>query len=284
MTIWELDGTAVALRALVYLATVFVAGSVLVRATLGMREASSTINRQIAFGAALLFVCEPLRYVAFQLSIAQGDWSMAFDPAMRWMGLETPIGQAAIMRLTGTLIVLAGFIWQPVAAVGALVVVGSYLFEGHTVSSEWRVLLAALLVLHLLAVHWWIGALLPLRATLATANRAIIVEMVERFSRLAIVAVAALASAGALVLAILTNWEIDLSRPYQQGFALKLLAFAAIGSIAGVNKLRWTPRLKSGDPTAGIRGLRAWLTFEIVIAAGILFATAVAVSFPPSPH
>ena len=154
MTFAELDWLSVILRSLVYVATIAVAGSVLVRATLALPGADRMLDRQIAFGVVLLFVCEPVRYAAFQLSIAQGDWAMAFDPAMRWMGAETPLGQAAAVRLIGAAVVVSGLWWRPLSLVGALLIVSSYLIEGHTVASDTRFLLAALLFLHLAIAHW----------------------------------------------------------------------------------------------------------------------------------
>ena len=279
----ELDWTSIALRVFVYIATIAVAGGVFIRATPGMREMSGIISAQIAAGIALLFISEPLRYLAFQLSIAQGDWSMAFDPAMRWMGLETPLGQASAARLVGAAFVLVGFLWRPLSIAGALIVIGSYLLEGHTVSSDTRIGLASLLFLHLLIVHWWMGALVPLRTALQGENNKTVASTVEQFGRLAVAAVAVLFVAGALTLLILTNWKLDLNQAYQQGFALKLLAFAAILLIAAVNKLCWTPLLET-EPERGKRGLRAWLIIEMMVAGCILIATATALSFPPAEH
>lgn len=282
MNFGELDWVSVLLRMLVYVATIAVAGGVFVRATLGMQQVAGTINRQIFFGAILLLVCEPLRYLTFQLSIAQGDWEMAFDPAMRWMGVETPLGQAAGVRFLGTLVVVTGIIWRPLAVVGALVVVGAYLIEGHTLSDDSRVPLAALLFVHLVVVHWWIGALLPLRSALAVMDTQTAASTVERFGRIAVVGVGVLFVAGAILLATLTGWQLVPTQAYQQGFALKLLAFIAILLVAAVNKLRWTPKLAT-NPDYGRSGLRTWLTIETIIAATVLAATAAAISFPPKP-
>ena len=89
----EVDWLSIGLRALVYVATIGVAGGVFVRVTLGMGDVAGTINRQILAGGLLLLVCEPLRYLVFQLAIAQGDWAIAFDAQMRWMGLRRRSGR-----------------------------------------------------------------------------------------------------------------------------------------------------------------------------------------------
>src|SRR5262245_50729899 len=96
-----LDVLPIALRALTYIGSIAAAGGVLFR--LGFPNAAEAIRgdmeRQIVGGCCLLLVVEPVRYVVFQLSIAGGDWSLAFGPDLRWMGMQTPMGQAAVMRL-----------------------------------------------------------------------------------------------------------------------------------------------------------------------------------------
>ena len=283
MTFAELDWLSVFLRCLVYIGTIAVAGSVFVRSTMALPGADRILRQQIAFGVVLLFVCEPIRYAVFQLSIAQGDWGMAFDPAMRWMGVETPLGQAAAVRLIGAAFVVSGLWWRPLALVGALLIVSSYLIEGHTVASDTRLLLAALLFLHLTVAHWWIGALLPLRAVASGKSNDAIVESIEGFGRKAVFAVAVLLLAGFTMLGELVEWRFNAASAYQQGFLLKLLGFSLILAIAGLNKMMWTPLLAQ-DPQRGRSGLRSSINVEIAVAAAILFATAIATSFPPVDH
>ena len=283
MTFAELDWLSVILRSLVYVATIAVAGSVFVRATLALPAADRILDRQITFGVVLLFVCEPVRYAAFQLSIAQGDWAMAFDPAMRWMGAETPLGQAAAVRLIGAAVVVSGLWWRPLALAGALLIVSSYLVEGHTVASDTRFLLAALLFLHLAIAHWWMGALLPLRAVASGTTNDAIVQSIEGFGRKAMLAVAVLLLAGLTMLGELVEWRFNAASAYQQGFLIKLLGFTLIIAIAGLNKMMWTPLLVQ-EPQRGRDGLRSSITVELALAAAILFATAVATSFPPVDH
>ena len=281
MTFADLEWVSVLLRAMAYVGTIAVAGSVLARASLRLAPAIAAINWQIGVGSLILLVCEPLRYIMFQLSIAQGDWAMAFDPAMRWMAVETPLGQAAIVRLVGTIGVLIGFVWRPLAIAGALVVIVSYLIEGHTVSSEDRSLLAVLLFVHLVVAHWWLGALIPLRKLLSGIDESACARAIEDFGRKAIFAVGLLVAAGATILVQLTNWKLDPTSAYQQGFALKLGVFAAILGLAATNKLLLTPLLVS-NPDVGRTKLSRSIGVETFVAALILLATAAATSFPPA--
>ena len=78
----------------------------------------------------------------------------------------------------------------------ALVVIGSFLLEGHTASSHERILAAPLLFVHLAAVHWWLGALLPLIALTWCAEPATVVATIEAFGARAMWVVAALRRGG----------------------------------------------------------------------------------------
>lgn len=279
----DIDWLSVLLRTLVYAGTIAAAGGVLARVTLDLAHVSSTLNRQIGIGILLLLICEPARYLAFQLAIAQGDWTLAFDPTMRWMAMETPLGQAAGIRILAAGAILIGFLWTPVGVAGALAMIGSYLIEGHTASSNIRSVLVALLFAHLLVAHWWLAALVPLRRSLADVDTSRSAGSIDSFGRKALAAVPVLAIAGAVTLLVLAGGKLDLASAYQQGFAIKLVGFTAILLIAAINKLRWTPLLVQ-DPHEGRAGLRTFITIEIGAAATILLATALATSFPPYGH
>lgn len=280
MALADIDWLLVALRMAVYVGTIASAGSILVRATLKTETVIKTLNWQIRVGLILLLIVEPARYVNFQLNIANGDWLIAFDPAMRWMGMETPLGQAASVRLLGAAIVTAGFRWQTITIIGAILMIGSYLLEGHTVTSESRIVLALVLFVHLSIAHWWLGALVPLRASLQSLDHPMATRMIDEFGRIAPWLVAILFVAGGAILLVLTNGIVNPTLAYQQGFAIKLLAFSAIILIAAVNKLWWT-RLLINEPEKARRGLMASINLELAVGTAILAATAVATSFPP---
>jgi len=285
MSFSELDWIAVLLRTITYASTIAVAGGVLAQVTLNMARVSHTLNRQIILGALTLFLCEPLRYVFFQLSIAQGDWALAFDPSMRWIAMDMPLGRASGIRLLGAMTVIIGFVWRPIAVVGALLIISSYLFEGHTLSHGNWLLLAAFLFTHLTLVHWWLGALLPLKAATALEpeDTAYTVSLIEDFGRKAMIGVVILLISGLMMLGELTTWTLSISSTYQQSFAIKLAAFTALLSIAAINKLIWTPLL-TRQPAAGQRGLRTSIHIETATAVLVLLATSTATSFPPLEH
>jgi hypothetical protein len=87
----EPDRLAIILRALIYAGSIAATGAVLF--ALGFPKAArlieSSLKRQILIGGWLILFVEPLHYVTFQLAAAEGDWSAAFAPGLRWMAFET---------------------------------------------------------------------------------------------------------------------------------------------------------------------------------------------------
>jgi len=273
----------VLLRALVYAGAIAVAGGVLFALSFPRAAAAikPVLKRQIAAGFCLLLVVEPLRYAAFQLAVAGGDGSLAFGPDMISMGMQTPIGQAAAVRLiTAAVIVAVGLRWPPVGATAALLLIGAFLLEGHTAASEGRLLVAPLLFVHLAAASWWLGALIPLIAVTRRADPAAAVATIELFGSRAVLVVGALLAAGALQVVVLTGGDVRLDSAYQQRLLIKLGLVAALLSIAAWNKLRLTPLLRRDYPVGAAR-LRASIRVEFAVAAIILSATAWLVGTAP---
>lgn len=280
----ELEPLAIALRALVYAGSIAVAGGALF--SLSFPRAAAAVWRalrlQVVGGFLVLLVIEPLRYGAFQLAIADGDLGLAFGSDMRTMGLETPIGQAALVRLAAAAVVLIAMRLRLrlLVAVAAGVMIGSFLLEGHTAASEIRIWAAPLLAVHLAGVHWWIGALLPLIALTRLTDPAIVVPAVEAFGRHAMWIVAALVVAGVVLAVLLTGGRIDLASAYQERLLIKLGLVAVLLSIAAINKLRLTPLLRENF-TLGAQRLRKSIRIEAAVALIVLAATAYLTSTAP---
>ena len=177
---------------------------------------------------------------------------------------------------------LAGLRAWPISLLAALAMVASFALEGHTVSHDGdRWLPALLIILHLAVVHWWLGALFPLRAATRAPREAPVAGLVAQFGKHALIAVAVLVAAGGFLIAILAGWDADLKRNHQVVFIIKLLVFAAILAMAAINKLWWTPMLAS-HPDKGSTGLRRTLNIEILLCGVILLVTAMMTSFSPA--
>jgi len=281
----EPDRLAIILRILVYAGAIGPAGGVLFSLSFpqAAQHVEGSLRRQILLGCWLLLLIEPLRYLVFQLAIAEGDWSAAFAPEVRWMALETAVGMAAAMRVFAGLVLLAARLrWPVVSLVAALVMIASFALEGHTASSDYRLALAPLLLVHFAAVCWWLGALYPLLAATREASPEVVAATAREFGRQAVWIVGALVAAGLLLLIVLTGSELQPANPYQQRFVIKLILVAALLALAAWNKLRLTPLLEA-DYAAGAAKLRRSIRCEIVVAFVILCATAWIVSTSPEP-
>lgn len=280
----EPDRVAIILRALMYVGAVAAIGGVLFSLSFpsARRHVERAVERQVLLGCWLLIVVEPLRYIAFQLAVAEGDWSVAFAPGMRWMALQTAVGQAAAMRVLAAIILIGTRLrWSGVSLAAAMVMTASFALEGHTASSHARILVAPLLLVHFAAVCWWLGALYPLLASIREAPPAIVAGTVRSFGRRAVWVVGALVAAGTVLLIVLCNGELRLDKPYQQRFLVKLALVATLLSLAAWNKLRLTPLLAENYALGAAR-LRASIRGEIAVALLILLATAWIVSTGPS--
>ena len=278
----SLDILQAALRALVYAGTIAAAGGVLYAWSFPRAAAAipAAVQRQIAFGCWLLLVVEPLRYAVFQLAIAQDNWSLAFGPDLRSMAFQTPMGRALALRLTAAAVLLVARA-PGIRMAAAILMIASYLVEGHTVSGDDATLPAtALLFLHLAAVHWWLGALYPLASLIRQAGATASFPAVEGFGVRAVPIVMALLAAGAGLLGLLTSWQLNLDNAYHQRFLVKLALVGVILAIAAYNKLRLTPRLTQ-DPVGGGASLRRSISIESLLALLILAATAWALNTSP---
>lgn len=279
-----LDFATVLLRVLTYSGSVAAAGGILF--AMAFPRASQAIaprlERQILLGSLLLIIVEPLRLLAFQLAIAGGDWALGFGPDLRWMALQTPMGQAMVVRWIAALALLSTGVRRGSAAVApALILIGSFALEGHTAGSEMpRLVATGALIIHVAGVHWWVGALYPLWALTFTARPELVASVMETFGRRAIWIVVVLLTAGAVLLLILTGGVIDLSNAYHQRFLIKLSFVALLLGLAGWNKLRLTPLLLR-DANAGREAFQTSIGLELLVAGLVLMGTAWAINSSP---
>ncbi|MFT4783097.1 MAG: putative copper resistance protein D [Paracoccaceae bacterium] len=151
------------------------------------------------------------------------------------------------MRLVGLglicAIVLPARVGRLLAALGGVIVAASFVFRGHALE-EPRLFLAALIMLHILGLAFWIGAFAPLYRLAGKSTGSVAGQVSHDFGRLAVWVVGALTLAGGVTLWLLTgNLQDAIFTPYGQFFAIKLCAFFAIIGFAAWNRLRVTPAL-----------------------------------------
>lgn len=272
------------LRFAVLLGAILCAGSILFAVTFRHTSPAvgSVLTKQILFGAGLIIVVEPLRWFILQLAMSGGDFSVAFDPGMRWLALEMPQGQAALVRIIGVLFIATlGLRAISVGVIGVMLVLGSFVLEGHTAAmatgTPW---LSVLLLAHLVAVSWWLGSLWPLSWATKELSGDEAVSTVERFGGIAFGAFLVLGVAGVSMFIALTSGSIDPDSPYQRFILAKLVVVTAILGIAAYNKLVLTPGFRTAPETAK-QALRNSIRYEIALAAIVLLLTGSLITMSP---
>lgn len=283
-----IDGLAVLAiltKAIGYGAALLAMGSVLFLVVFGKRAEAPVLRlaRDLAVGAALVgLTVLALRFGIRAARISGMGFEAATDPMMLSFVWESPLGTAAIWRGVGELAILAVLmprIGQWIAMAGSCAVAISFAQVGHTLG-EPRVALAALLVLHLLAAAFWIGALTPLRRAALSFEGA---DLLHRFGSIAALGVAALIIAGTALAYHLSGSVAALfGTAYGLGLLAKVAIVSALLGLAALNKVRLVPALRAGEPSA-THALRLSISLEMLAVALILLATATITSVTTPP-
>jgi len=281
-----LDGVAVVLRALYYMATIGAAGLAFFVIGFGHRlrpnelaQLRRTLLIAVAAGLALSVVALALRVLVLTAGASMTDGAV-------WQAvLRSRIGDAYWLRSAGLLLLVAAampwHVGHAVAAVGGALVLGSYAAMGHSMLFVPRQEIAALVVVHLAVVAFWVGSLLPLLWVARRPDGAETVSLLRDWSRAATVAVVAMIVSGVLLSWFLTV-RLDLIFEAWHGWALaaKVLAVLVALGLALSNRLRHTPALARGEVGAGAR-LAASIRLEIVVVLLIFYIAAELVSVHP---
>ncbi|MET4258408.1 copper transport protein [Bradyrhizobium sp. S3.12.5] len=208
--------------------------------------------------------------------VTAAPWTVAF---------VTSAGPALLVAIAAMLLALMalGRAWhaRALAAVAFAGVGLSLAMTGHAATAPPEVLTRPAIFLHGLAVAFWIGALAPLAALLSKPTPAVL-PLLNRFSRIAMPVVAALALTG-LTLAI-----IQLEKPsalvetsYGLILSVKLALVLSLLGLAALNRTRLTPALAKDQRAAP--ALRRSILFECGVALGI-FAVVAGWRFTPPPR
>jgi len=244
--------------------------------------------------------------VVLQAAAAGGTsaWA-ALDPAVveemlgtrsgAWLGVRV----AAWAALALALLALRRHRTRWAAALAALpaaLVAAGPALAGHAAAQRPAALLAPLDVAHVAGAAAWAGGLVALLVAVPPVTRRlpppersrVLAGVLERFSRLALWSVVALAAAGAAQAAIHLGWR--LAPLAETGFGRSLLVksalLAALLAIAALQRRRTLPGLRAhaaGGEAPGGAGvlLRRALRAEVALLAGVLAATAVLAGSPP---
>ena len=179
--------------------------------------------------------------------------------------------------------------WRPslvnaVGLVGAAAIAISFAFDGHTVSAGPRVLHGAASVLHVLTAAAWAGGVVALVFLLRRRHQAGVpsaaVEMILRFSVIAMVALAAAAAAGvAMALMIDSDVAGYLDSEWGRLLAIKSALVVTAAGIGAYNHFVMLPRLEADpDGERVLATARRTLTVEAVALVGAALVSAALVA------
>jgi copper resistance protein D len=283
------DFLSVVLRASSFVLLFQAAGVAIFIALFGRRlDRSRSAVRRMGQAAALAGVVVVAGHYALEAARMAGDMSGMWDPTLQGMVWHSPSRAALLCRLLGLLLVTvglqaAGNRGTVMALGGAVLATGAFTLMGHTAVNVHRGALAALLLIHLLIVAFWFGALGPLYLASLRETPARAFDLIERFTAGATWLVPLILLAGVAMAALLLPNMAALREPYGRLLIAKVIGFALLMALAAANKWRLGPALAEGTMQSA-RRFRQSVAAEYVLIATILTITAIMTSFfSPNP-
>lgn len=174
--------------------------------------------------------------------------------------------------------------WSVVSLAG-LGLLGTWAFAGHSSSMRWSTLGILADIAHHGAAAAWIGGLAIVGwIVIPTADPAVVVPVVRRFSSVAAASVAILVATGIVQSMRLVGNPIDLlTVDHGRYLAVKLAILAGMLAIANANRRRVERHLDDPDSLAHhIHPLRKAMLSELAIGLIIVAVTAAMVVAPPA--
>ena len=162
---------------------------------------------------------------------------------------------------------------------GTVAVAISFAQVGHALG-EPKAALAVLLVMHLLAAAFWVGALVPLYKAARDPAGA---DLLHHFGNVAAFGVVVLIIAGTTLAWLLSGSVTALfGTAYGLALLLKVTIVAGLLGFAALNKVRLVPALRAEKP-GSILALRRSISMELLAVIMILLATATLTSVTTPP-
>src|SRR5260221_1817493 len=267
------DVISVILRVLSFVLLFQAAGVAIFVAIFGRRLASSrAVVQRLGQAAAIAAIVLVAAHYALEAARMAGEMSGMWDPTLQATAWNSPARAALICRLLGLLLIAvglrdAGIRWTILAVGGAVLATAAFTLTGHTSVNAHRGALAALLMLHLLVVAFWFGALWPLYAASLRETPARASDIIERFTAVATWLVPAILFAGIAMAALLLPNLSALSEPYGELLIAKVDGCAVLLAVAAANKWRLGPALVHRPAQSGGWVRRSVAAEDFLIAA-----------------
>ncbi|MBE0365339.1 putative copper resistance protein D [Pseudoalteromonas ulvae UL12] len=240
--------------------------------------------RWIRASIIVALIANAIWFFASTGAMAEEGIQGALEPDMLGIIWDSSIGDGTLLRGLGLVLAIFAITshikFKSVALsnnikqslLGLSLVLLSYTFSlfGHV--SELEVFEKVLLMLHVLVMAWWFGALFPLKQACHEQDYEQLYSLMDKFGRQASIAVSLLLIAGLwLAFQLVGNVGELFSSSYGQTLLLKLALVTSILGIAAKHRLKLVPQLKNSD---GREALSKSISIEMVVAFAILSVTA----------
>jgi copper transport protein len=166
------------------------------------------------------------------------------------------------------------------AMAGAVLIIASFWFDGHTVSKGFRPLHALVNSVHVAAGAVWVGGVVAMAAVIWSRHRSDrpmrVVELVVRFSKIATIALASVVVAGGIMAFLVLDSIGELTgTPWGKILLLKTAA-VGLAMIGGAyNHFRLLPSLEADPESPELRtALRNTVTAEAIMLVFVVTVTA----------
>jgi putative copper resistance protein D len=229
------------------------------------------IKRSSIIGSAIAF----LSFLSIPGNMG-GDLKSIIDPELIQLTLETISGKAALLSLLGFIIIYFSCLKQNIvfyllSFVGISSLLLSFVIFGH--STKHGLAGQFLIIIHLVGLSYWIGALLPLRKMCNFIDNDKLKIVAHLFGIYAIGYVGVLVAAGLIFSYILLgNISALISTDYGNVLLIKMIVVSTLLSLGAINKFKIIPNL-SIDQNLGLKRLKQSIQIEILCVLSIFFLT-----------
>ena len=275
----DVDSLAIVIRALSFVATLQAAGiAIFVALFVEHLGTSAGPIRHWGVCSALLGLALVIAHHGLEAARMTGEFSGLWDIGMQRQVVHSSTGAANATRIVALLLIAAGLARNGsgrrlLGVLGAVVLAFAFLLVGHTSTRPQRWVLAPLLLVHLLIVAFWFGALPGLMLASRREAPARAARLVASFTAIATWLVPLIAVAGLGMALILLPGPSALLRPYGVLLMVKLGVFVALMMLAALNKWRLGPAIAAGGAPSRT-ALNRSIAMEYVLIVCALAATA----------
>lgn len=248
----------IALRFSHFLALMLLAGAAVCSAWLATGDFRSLMARRLMriwLPAALINLISTLLILCVQSGLMGQGWADSFRPAVWSAVLDTRFGAVWLWQILLAAITMMVVLLRPHRLAPLLVCLSIFQLivladTGHATMHDGLTGLAHRLnhALHLLAVAWWIGGLLPLLVCMRMARksrwRETAIAAMMRYSRYGHLAVAVTIITGTINGLMILGWRWPWQSGYVQLLLVKIALVALMVVIAVGNRYLLVPRFK----------------------------------------